>query len=279
MGRPRLKRIKQTCKFCKKGLEVRPSEKGRPFCSKQCYHAWQGAQRPKVKCAWCGKTFSVSPALVKDFNFCNRACVAQWRRENWKGKGAPQYTGKRTQICPECRKEFERVNTNQRTCSPQCRGKWASKHLTGERAANWQGGPVTVKCAKCGQLLERLRSEVASRSERFFCNLECRGQWMSQNIVGKNHPNWRGGWEYDYGPNWEEQREKTCQRDGYACQVCNASKSDIGQNPDVHHIIPFREFGYIPCQNDNYLQANRLKNLVSLCPSCHKKAEWGLITF
>jgi DEAD/DEAH box helicase domain-containing protein len=41
----------------------------------------------------------------------------------------------------------------------------------------------------------------------------------------------------------------------------------------VHHIRPFREFGYIPGENENYLLANALDNLITLCPTCHHRAE------
>jgi 5-methylcytosine-specific restriction endonuclease McrA len=98
-------------------------------------------------------------------------------------------------------------------------------------------------------------------------------------MIGDKHPNWRGGWEYYYGPNWEEQRDKARKRDNHTCQVCGLSKADIGRNPDVHHIIPFREFAYVEAENDFYLQANHLSNLITLCSSCHKKADWGLLTF
>jgi DEAD/DEAH box helicase domain-containing protein len=43
----------------------------------------------------------------------------------------------------------------------------------------------------------------------------------------------------------------------------------------VHHIRPFREFGYIPGQNENYRDANQPDNLITLCPSCHRQAEAG----
>jgi DEAD/DEAH box helicase domain-containing protein len=36
---------------------------------------------------------------------------------------------------------------------------------------------------------------------------------------------------------------------------------------------PFRDFGYVPGENDYYRPANRLENLVTLCPSCHQRAE------
>jgi DEAD/DEAH box helicase domain-containing protein len=41
----------------------------------------------------------------------------------------------------------------------------------------------------------------------------------------------------------------------------------------VHHLRPFREFGYARGENENYLQANDLDNLITVCPSCHAKIE------
>lgn len=85
----------------------------------------------------------------------------------------------------------------------------------------------------------------------------------------------------DYGPNWQAARQAVLERDGYRCRMCGAN----GQNqPDlaekgvvlhVHHIRPFREFGYVPGQNEHYRQANQPENLITLCPSCHRQAEAG----
>jgi DEAD/DEAH box helicase domain-containing protein len=41
----------------------------------------------------------------------------------------------------------------------------------------------------------------------------------------------------------------------------------------VHHIQPFRTFGYVRGKNDRHLEANRLENLVTLCRSCHRRVE------
>ncbi len=76
----------------------------------------------------------------------------------------------------------------------------------------------------------------------------------------------------DYGPNWEVQRQAARQRDGYRCRQCGAPEK-AGRQHDVHHITPFREFGYVRGQNDAYLQANDLNNLVCLCPVCHHRTE------
>jgi DEAD/DEAH box helicase domain-containing protein len=75
----------------------------------------------------------------------------------------------------------------------------------------------------------------------------------------------------DYGPNWEEQREAARKRDGYRCRTCGATERS--RQHDVHHVRPFREFGYARGQNENYKQANVLENLITLCLVCHRRAE------
>lgn len=73
----------------------------------------------------------------------------------------------------------------------------------------------------------------------------------------KNAPN-------DYGPNWEVQRQRARQRDGYRCQVCGAEEQ--GRSFHVHHKTPFRLY-------TSFIQANLLENLVTLCPECHRRVE------
>ncbi|HEX8682705.1 MAG TPA: DEAD/DEAH box helicase [Ardenticatenaceae bacterium] len=77
----------------------------------------------------------------------------------------------------------------------------------------------------------------------------------------------------DYGPNWRQQRVRARGRDGFRCVHCRISEDELGRELDVHHVIPFREFGFVPGQNDGYLAANELSNLISLCPTCHKRTE------
>ncbi|WP_049970837.1 homing endonuclease associated repeat-containing protein [Haladaptatus cibarius] len=70
----------------------------------------------------------------------------------------------------------------------------------------------------------------------------------------------------DYGPNWPEQRELALERDRYVCQDCGISDDEqreaIGEGLHVHHLKKRRKF-------DSYKKANQLKNLISLCRSCH----------
>jgi DEAD/DEAH box helicase domain-containing protein len=77
----------------------------------------------------------------------------------------------------------------------------------------------------------------------------------------------KGAWTNDpneYGPDWSRLRLAVRTRDQFRCQVCGISEN--GREHDVHHKIPFRAFS-------SALEANRLENLITLCPSCHHKAE------
>ena len=60
--------------------------------------------------------------------------------------------------------------------------------------------------------------------------------------------------------------------DGHRCRHCSAPERP-NRTHDVHHIQPFRTFGYVRDRNENHLEANRLENLVTLCPSCHRRVE------
>jgi DEAD/DEAH box helicase domain-containing protein len=79
----------------------------------------------------------------------------------------------------------------------------------------------------------------------------------------------------DYGPNWAEQRRRARQRDRYTCQRCGTQEARTGREHDVHHLVPFRHFGYVPGENEAYLQANDLANLTTLCRVCHSRVDHG----
>jgi DEAD/DEAH box helicase domain-containing protein len=76
----------------------------------------------------------------------------------------------------------------------------------------------------------------------------------------------------DYGPNWQEQRNRARARDGFACTRCGIPEQP-GREHHVHHIQPFYTFGYARGKNTNYIAANKLENLQTLCASCHRILE------
>ncbi|MGD0331373.1 MAG: HNH endonuclease [Nitrososphaeria archaeon] len=167
--------------------------------------------------------------------------------------------------CYQCGKLFLIGQYNISTynfCSRKCDNEY-KKTLCG--ANNKQYSQVEVECAWCGTKIFRQKGLVAKRSI-FFCCQKHNGLWKALNLKGENSQNYKGGYENHYGENWLIQRRSALTRDDYTCQICFKHKKDTGRNPDVHHKIPFRVFSI-----NNYIEANNLDNLVSLCSSCHSK--------
>ena len=93
------------------------------------------------------------------------------------------------------------------------------------------------------------------------------GYWFALNESVVEHLRESGVWRNDpneYGPGWDQIRERVRQRDGYCCQICSAPEQ--GRAHDVHHKLPFRLFASAE-------HANQLDNLITLCPACHRRVE------
>lgn len=93
------------------------------------------------------------------------------------------------------------------------------------------------------------------------------GYWLSIDDESLSEIQSLGLWRNDpinYGPDWDSKTSQVRMRDGYRCQICGIE--EVNRTHDVHHIAPFRSY-------DSSEQANRLDNLVTVCPSCHNKAE------
>jgi len=71
----------------------------------------------------------------------------------------------------------------------------------------------------------------------------------------------------DYGKQWNQIRDAVRARDLYRCQMCGAAETT--RQHDAHHKKPFRSFS-------SAQEANRLENLITLCRTCHRKAEQNL---
>jgi DEAD/DEAH box helicase domain-containing protein len=93
------------------------------------------------------------------------------------------------------------------------------------------------------------------------------GYWVSLSEETVSRLREGGVWTNDpnnYGPDWTRVRDRVRARDKYTCQVCGAVETN--RQHDVHHKVPFRAF-------TSLVEANRLENLITLCPSCHRKVE------
>lgn len=162
-------------------------------------------------------------------------------------------------VCQVCGKEFYakpyRINNLTRTTSVTC--SYQCKNI----ALGW--GSQILNCDWCGKEFNRRNALI---NEHNFCSRKCVGQWQSVYRTGENSPSWCGGYEPYYGPNWMRQRRKARHRDNKTCQHCNLSEQDADHTLEVHHLKPFRL-----CQD--YKEANKLANLITLCRDCHIKAD------
>jgi len=98
-------------------------------------------------------------------------------------------------------------------------------------------------------------------------DLQTTGYWVALSEATVTRLREAGVWTNDpnnYGPDWIHIRDRVRARDRYTCQVCGAVETN--RQHDVHHKIPFRAF-------PSYVEANRLENLTTLCPSCHHTVE------
>lgn len=216
-------------------------------------------QLPNQHCSDCGTAFYASNG---DRMRCDD-CTPRRRKRDLAH-------GNTTGTCLICDSEF-RYYTSEKEghYCPHCvtdDDVTCNLHLTAEKK-------VPVSCSHCNNTKSLFPSEVDERTNH-FCDRTCYREWLSstqranQKWCKSDNPNWSGGVDADdlYRKGWPRARRRTLQRDGHSCQRCGASRDELGQNPDVHHIQPVRIF-------DEPHDAHTLDNLVCLCRACHLTVE------
>lgn len=253
-------------------------EHGCPSCDRRfdsrkglAVHHWRshGELLPNRDCRHCGAAFH-APHEQK---YCSDSCREQ--AVSFEGRDNPNYRGgTETGTCKSCGTEFEYYPSEKRGLyCQQCveTEAWrAPPSASGSDNPRWLGGKRTVACTVCRADVERWPSEL---SENPVCSEECRREWLSESFAGEGHPNWKDGGSPSYGPGWNEVRRRALERDGYQCRLCTTTRDELGRNPDVHHITPVREIA--AADEHTPADAHFLQNVVCLCPSCHRKAEFG----
>lgn len=252
------------------------------FCDEACEGEWrsdwlEGKNSPhwsrvETECHTCGKEIQVRKAKYETYkrHFCSDKCDSAWRSEYYS-----EPLNKVTKPCTNCGESIKRWPSGfygeGQFCDPDCWSEWLANQMVGESNRFWDGGPITVECATCGEQKEVCRSESEKR-DRHFCDKDCQGEWLSENRTGEDANRWFGGYEGYYGPSWQRQRRKALERDGHQCVVCGITSEqhvdEHGQDLHVHHITPFRKYAL-----ENHERANRLENLVTLCQPHHSQWE------
>lgn len=190
-------------------------------------------------CTRCGRVVLIRPAEASRRKFCSSRCSRAAQRRAPKGKEvACAHCGAPRYVHPV---HLRTNRTGRFFCGTACMHAFNGR----ER--------VTFRCARCGVEVSRPRCNFRTRNDAHFCSRRCDSLFH----VGDRHAFWVGGTKRYRGPDWRVQRERAKQRDGHACQHCGKTGK-----LSVHHMTPYR-----------VSQDNRLSNLVTLCGSCHRKAD------
>lgn len=202
----------------------------------------------KCVCKQCGGSFNTPLSHVKwgAGVYCSRECTDLGRRK------------KIECICKQCGKTFmiapSRFGANGRPyCSRECYEQSRPKK-------------AECICGYCGISFYEYPNDI-DRGHGKYCSKKCMGLGKS----GEKHPHWRGGHSNYRGPNWNRQRKAAYERDNGTCQYCGKKPKQGEHRCEVHHIIRFMDF------NGDYIAANQLTNLITLCQHCHQQAEYGKI--
>lgn len=232
-------------------------------------------------CQHCGQSFSrnIKPSDPKQHrDFCSPACRNKARQLT----PVP---------CPICHNPFKPYKWNAEKagyktyCSRQC----ADKALIGRPPTNPDTFPQSVRdtvfalypttpAQALANQLGLTPGQIQSMAGRLgikhtsdtYYNLvhQAAREYMLVHNPSRKHP-YRIKHKNDRGPNWSSQRQKALLRDGKRCQICGKKVNRTQYDYGVHHIRPFRGFG------GDYVSANQLANLITLCRSCHMRVERG----
>jgi len=225
---------------------------------------------PNRECAACGKAFHSEHERKYCSDDCRQGAVS------FEGSQNPNYAGGRNEtVCELCDSSFryypsEKPGVYCADCVATENWRYEPDN-TGSRNPRWNGGKRELDCDNCGETFERYPGNI--ESEHVFCSPDCQHEWLSEAFTGEGHPNWAGGGMPNYRGDWREVREEALERDGRECVVCGADREDLGRNPDVHHIVPVRAYAEAP--DRDRADAHVPRNVVCLCPSCHRTAEFG----
>jgi len=151
VGRKKKPKEPKKCKECEKFFK--PRHHAQKFCSVECKVEYN---KPKPReCQYCHKIFQPIKPEHKDQKFCSRGCYIGYVRERADKKGRERIEElQKTNICPECGKEFIRIGNRKKYCCTTCRIEATKKRRNDKRKH---------PCKLCGELTNRPK----------FCSDKC----------------------------------------------------------------------------------------------------------
>lgn len=149
---------------------------------------------------------------------------------------------------------------------------------SGKNHVDWKEKPTCI-CKRCKNVfIGRLNKK------NIFCSKSCGARWLNKRgmigkhfkkgiipwnkgkpfLAGKKNPNWRGGKSFEpYSLEFNKDLKRLIRkRDNHTCQECNFTEKQLGYTLHIHHI-------------DYNKKKNNQENLISLCRSCHLKANYS----
>jgi len=179
-------------------------------------------------------------------------------------------------VCQQCNKKYidKWNNKNRKFCSCQCRQDSGITFNTGKTRFKKGRKPWNINI-NIWETKEHPRGMLGKENKWGHHSEETKNK-MSV-IKKEQYKNGLQIWNYidgrsklvspgRYGDDWKNIRMQIYKRDNFTCQECGITMSELKIPFHVHHIIPFlTSFD------------NSLNNLITLCPSCHRRIEAVII--
>lgn len=256
-----LKKIYKKCSCCKEIKLYTKFDGNRSQCKKcRIYNS----RKHELICQCCGKNFN---SRLKVTQFCSYECKHKAHSEAMKGENNPLWNGGEVDVeCSYCYKKISvkqyRLNGGKNNfCGRECMGKWQSENRKGENSPTWNGGKIDVLCAYCGNS-KSVSAYQLNAYKNHYCDYECLGKWISENLKGENSPNWNHNLTQEERNDtrayseYNEWRKMVYQRDKYTCQCCGYK----GKRLNAHHLNGYKW---------DIENRTNINNGITLCENCH----------